>query len=90
MKLSLQKLRWTLANYQFHPQRASDVVELIRYSYKHTMDFEQGRDKLRGLVLDYIVCFLGELAKEATFLGLLSEQSALGRDLTLKMARLLL
>lgn len=53
----LQKLRLTLSRYRFHPQRVTDIVALIRYSYDHTEDFGNGSDVLRPLVLAYIVCY---------------------------------
>lgn len=88
VELSLQKLRLTLSRYQFHQERASDVVDLIRYTYQHAMEFEEGRDKLKALVLDYAVCYVQQLSKEKSFLDLLEEPGSLASDLLVKMVGL--
>lgn len=89
MSLTLQKLRSTLANYTFHQTRAVDVVELIRYAYTHTMNYDNGRDKLRGLVLDYTVCYVHQLEQDESFRKLLQEGGHLPSDLLSKTVGLM-
>lgn len=89
MNLALRKLRLTLANYVFRQSQAAAVIELIRYAYTHTMDYEKGRDKLRSLVLDYAVCYIHQLEREQSFTHLLREGGHLPSDLITRMASLL-
>jgi len=89
MSLSLQKLRLTLSQYIFHQERAGAVVELVRYVYRHTMDYDKGRDKLRSLVLDYVVCYISQLEQEQSFVQLLREGGHLASDLLAKMTDLI-
>lgn len=87
-KLTLQKLRLTLCKYKLHPQRTSDIVELIRYTYTHTMDRITGRDELRALVLEFAVCYFRELVEQTAFLQLLQEGRPLPADFLTEAARL--
>lgn len=87
--LCLQKLRLTLSRYTLHRSRYSDVTKLVRYSYTHTPDFQEGSDKLRNLVCDYVVCHIKQMCCEPEFLNLLQECDGLSRDLMLKLLQLL-
>jgi len=89
MTLSLPKLRLTLSRYKFHQERAVAVVALLRYTYKHTMDYKEGKDKLRGLVLEYVACHTKQLTREQTFLDLLEEGGKLAGDIARNMAELI-
>lgn len=90
MTLTLQKLRLTLTKYRVHVERMSDVIELIRYTYTHTMDHDQGRrqDRLRVLVLDFAVCYLHSLAQHPSFRKLLEEGGPLSSDLLVRVVDL--
>lgn len=90
MDLTLHKLRLTLSQYLFHTFRASDIVELVRYTYAHTTDFESKRDKLRALVLDYVVCYFRELLDTTAFLELLQEGGSLPMELMISIAKLVI
>jgi len=89
MTLSLQKLRLTLSTHKLHQERAAAVVALLRYTYKHTMDYKEGRDKLRNLVLDYVTCYIKLLMREQTFLDLLEEGGEPTGDIVRKMVDLI-
>lgn len=67
----------------------SDIVELIRYTYEHTIDLEQGYDKPRLLVLEFVICHVKQLSRAKSFRNLLEEPGAYARDLSLKMLDLL-
>lgn len=84
-KLSLQKLRLTLSRFILYETRIPDLVELVRYTYSHTMELDQGIDKLRGLVMDYVICNLEHFAEDRNFQEILQEAGALAKDLVLKM-----
>jgi hypothetical protein len=84
-ELCMQKLRLTLSKYKLFNARISDIVELVRYTYDHTMEHEQGMDKLRSLVLDYVVCHVETIVKHSAFIEMLQERGVLGKDLVLKM-----
>lgn len=90
MDLTLQKLRLTLSKYTFYSLRASDVVELVRYTYAHTAISDYSADKLRALVLDYVVCYSRELLDSAPFLELLSDGGSLPTELMVRMAKLVI
>lgn len=89
MTLALQKLRLTLSRYTFYQERASSVVELLRYTYKHTMEYKQGQDKLRVLVLEYNACYIKQLMREQTFLELLEEGGKFAGDIATKIMDLI-
>lgn len=88
VSLSLRRLRLTLSRYFYFEERASAVVELIRYTYQHTMEFEQGYDKLRLLVLDYATCWIQELSGEESLIELMKEPGPLASDLLLRLVGL--
>lgn len=88
MELSLAKLRQSLAQYAKHQKRVRHLVELIRYTYLHTMDFEEGRDRMRSVVLSYAYKFLKELSSERSFLDLLKGPGCLASDLVTKLVEL--
>ena len=88
MNLALQKLRLTLSRYIFHKERAASVVELIQYTNAHTLDFDQGHDRLRALVLEYASCYFRELMQEPSFIQLLQEGGPLPSDLMAKLAEM--
>ena len=83
--LCIQKLRLTLSKYTLFEARISDIVELVRYTYDETMGHEQGMDKLRSLVLNYVVCHIETIAKHSAFTEMVQERGVLGKDLVLKM-----
>ena len=86
-ELSLQKLRLNLSEYTLFEERISDIVELVKYTYDHTMDHDHGIDKLRSLVLDYVVCYVKTLVKHSAFTEMVQKRGVLGKDLMLKMVR---
>lgn len=53
------------------------------------MDYKEGKDKLRSLVLEYVACYTKQLAREQTFLDLLEEGGKLAGDIARKMADLI-
>ena len=80
-QLARQKLRLTLSRFFLFEERVSDVVELIKYTYQNTMDHESGLDKLRSLVIDYVVCHIETIAKDKDFQKMLQDSGALANDL---------
>ena len=86
-ELALQKLLLTLSTFTLFNERVSDIVELVQYTYAHTMEHEEGIDKLRSLVTDYVVCQLEAIAKDKNFITMLQEPGALAKDLVLKSLR---
>lgn len=89
MVLVLQKLRLTLSCYIFYKERASAVVELVRYTYTHTLDSDQGYDGLKTLVLEYATCYFRELMQDLSFVQLLQEGGSLPSDLMAKVAEMI-
>ena len=85
--LCLQKLRLTLSTYVLHQRRRPDVTQLVRYSLHHTSDFEQGPDKLRSLVSNYVVCHIEQMCAGANILDSLQECDGLARDLMSKITQ---
>jgi hypothetical protein len=84
-QLTRQKLRLTLSRFSLFKDRVPDVVELVKYIYKHTMDHDQGIDRMRSLVIDYVVCHLEVIAEDDNFKQMLQEPGALAKDLLLKL-----
>jgi hypothetical protein len=86
-ELTLQKLRLTLSTFILFNERVSDIVELIQYTYAHTMEHEEGIDKLRSLVMDYVICQMEAIVENKGFITMLQEPGALAKDLVLKSLR---
>lgn len=84
MPLCLRKLRMTLSGYQLHQERVGDIVHLIRYVYHHTTELDRSFDRLKSLIIDYVVCHLEKIMKDADFLHLLQEEGPLAKDLMTK------
>jgi len=86
-QLIRQKLRLTLSRFSLFEDRVPDIVELVKYIYKHssTIDHDQGIDRMRSLVIDYVVCHLEVIAKDDNFERMLQEPGALAKDLLLKL-----
>ncbi|KIW27731.1 uncharacterized protein PV07_07441 [Cladophialophora immunda] len=72
-ELVLQKLRLTLSRFKLHPQRVGDVVELLKYTYTNTTDYEESIDELRNLVTDYLVCHIEKIIHHVEFTKLLGD-----------------
>jgi hypothetical protein len=84
MPLCLQKLRVALSRFQLHQERVQDIVNLIGYVYHHSTEDDRNFDKLKGLVIDYVVCHLESITKHTDFLHLLQEEGPLAKDLMTK------
>lgn len=82
-ELALQKLRLTLSTFILFSKRVSDIIELVQYTYAHTMEHEEGIDKLRSLV----ICQMEAIVKDKNFITMLQEPGALAKDLVLKSLR---
>lgn len=53
-KLSLQKLRCTLANYTLFPERVGDITTLIRYVYANTPETIDEIEDIRTMLAHYV------------------------------------
>lgn len=53
-KLSLQKLRRTLANYTLFPERVGDITTLIRYAYANTAETIDETEDIRTMLARYV------------------------------------
>ncbi|KIX09197.1 uncharacterized protein Z518_00276 [Rhinocladiella mackenziei CBS 650.93] len=84
-ELVLQKLRLTLSRFTLFRERTGDIVKLLKYTYANTMDYDDGIDKLRSLVSDYVVCHVETIVKDEEFLNFLQEEGAMAKDLVLKL-----
>jgi hypothetical protein len=82
-----QKLRLILSTFILFDERVPDIVELVRFTYEHTMEHEEGIDKLRNLVMDYVTCQVEAIVNDRDFITLLQEPGALAKDLVLKSLR---
>lgn len=87
-ELALQKLRLTLS--RFDPSEGlAAAIDLIRYTYDHTQDYDQGSDKLRVLVIEYTVCHLEKFCQDESFRTELRQEGDFAVDLlTQAMQRL--
>lgn len=83
--LALQKLRLTLTRFNMFEERINDIVQLVRYTYANTVDFDDGIDRLRNLVSDYVVCHMETIAEDKDFQDLLQEPGAAAKDIMLKL-----
>jgi hypothetical protein len=82
--IALRKLRCQLSIFTLHTKRISDVVDLLKYTYENTNDQHQGRDALRDLITDYVVCHIVVIGKDSRFLELLEDPGKMARDIMSK------
>ena len=85
LELVLQKLRLNLSKFELHSQRVGDIVELMKYTYEHTSDYEEAIDRLRSLVADYVVCHIKKIVGFGDFTKLLQENGDVAKDLMPKL-----
>jgi hypothetical protein len=75
--LVLHKLHRTLMDFQLYIKRVGDVIKLARHAYNsdHTPDRETDGtiDKLRSLVVEYIVCEIDTIGNCSEFMELLED-----------------
>jgi hypothetical protein len=75
--LVLHKLHRTLMDFQLYIKRVGDVIKLARHAYNsgHTPDRETDGtiDKLRSLVVEYIVCEIDTIGNCSEFVELLED-----------------
>jgi hypothetical protein len=86
-KLSLSKLRHTLAGFNFFEERREDIVELLQYCYANTPERVGTKDSLRALVIKYVACVVERLTGTKVFGSLLSEANSISLDLTLELLK---
>jgi hypothetical protein len=88
-KLSLSKLRQTLAhfNFNFIEERREDIVKLLQYCYANTPERVGSKDSLRALVIKYVACVVERLTGSKVFGSLLSEANSISLDLTLELCK---
>jgi len=80
-QLTLFKLHQALAALRLGKSNVQDLVDLTRYSYEHTPELEDGIDRLRELICNYIVSNSGLTADHPLFAALLKEGGGLASDL---------
>ncbi len=83
--LVLRKLRLNLSEFILHSQRIGDIIELLKYTYEHTTDYEERIDRLRNLVAEYVVCHIEKIVGFDDFTKLLQENGDVGKDLMPKL-----
>lgn len=69
--LALHKLHETLTLFRLFENRASDVIELVRYAYDNTQ--QSSDDALRALVVEYIGAEIDVIGRSPEFRELLEE-----------------
>ncbi|KAI2465865.1 hypothetical protein F4781DRAFT_374257 [Annulohypoxylon bovei var. microspora] len=68
INLCIGKLHSTLTVFDLHGgTRATDVVQLVDFSYKNTRSDSVGQDKLRSLLAAYTACHIEELWPDICF-----------------------
>jgi hypothetical protein len=86
-KLSLSKLRHTLAHFNLYEERKEDIVELLRYCYTNTPDRVGMTDKLRALVIKYVACVVEILEGSEGIHSLLGEANSMSSDLMTELCK---
>jgi hypothetical protein len=73
--LTLHKLHCTLRDFTLYSKRVGDIVELARRTYENTPNrtADGTVDKLRVMVVDYIVCESAKIGESKEFRELLEE-----------------
>ena len=74
-------MRRTLAAFKPFPERVSDVLELVRYTYAHTKE----DDLLRDLVAESAVCLIENLERHSDWRPLLEEVGAFAVEVLAKI-----
>ncbi|KAK3067242.1 hypothetical protein LTR53_015999, partial [Teratosphaeriaceae sp. CCFEE 6253] len=88
-ELALHKLHQTVINFTLYAERIRDVCELLCYVYENTADRLKAGDRLRKLVLEYVVCHIEKVYQDPVFTAALQQEGALSVDLVGRLTRLL-
>lgn len=76
----LHKLHIILCKYKPYEARYGDIVELIRYTYEHTL-CRKRMDKLRELVTQYVAYKQTQIAESELCLTLVEDGRPFAKDL---------
>jgi hypothetical protein len=79
-ELAINRLRRTLSVFRLYPERAVDIVQLVRYGYSHTLDHEPRQDALRGLISEFASCHIGMLSQDGCFKDTLKAEGSFAWD----------
>lgn len=62
--LALESLHAALSLFFLYPERTKDIINLLRYSYDNTADYEGHKDELRELLTQYLGLEMEILVKD--------------------------
>jgi hypothetical protein len=79
--LTLLKLHQTLSLLKLGLAEVPHILELVRYGYSGTPDFEVGIDELRELICQYVAANAKIMSGHTEFMALMEEGGAFVRDL---------
>lgn len=71
--LALHKLNATLKQFQLFEERVEDLMQLARFTYSNTYNYESRVDRLQKLVVRFIASYQGALVRNQSFHALLGE-----------------
>jgi hypothetical protein len=85
--LVLHKIHETLLKFTLYPNRIGDVIELVKFAYSDdkTMDIKGTPDKLRAMVVHYIVSEIDLITGAREFLELLEDGGPFVKDFWIKV-----
>ena len=78
---ALKKLHKTLVLFRLYETRVGDILQLVRYTYKHTQGYST--DPLRVMVAEYLVGEIDTIGKSPEFYSLLEEGGEFVKDMWL-------
>lgn len=82
-QLCLHYLHATLITFNLYPDSIEDIINLVKYAFKNTVE----RDKLRNLLVQYCACCTKDITKSALFQDLVAECPDFGSDMMKEIGR---
>ncbi|KAH0496124.1 hypothetical protein TgHK011_003503 [Trichoderma gracile] len=82
-QICLHYLHATLITFNLYEDSVEDVINLVKYSFKNTVE----KDKLRNLLVQYCGCFTKEMTKSALFQDLVAECPEFGSEMMKEIGR---
>ncbi|KAL6864587.1 hypothetical protein J3F83DRAFT_143103 [Trichoderma novae-zelandiae] len=82
-QLCLHYLHATLMTFNLHQDSVEDIVNLVKYSFKNTVE----KDKLRNLLVQYSACFTREITKSVFWQDLVAECPEFGSEMAKEIGK---
>jgi len=85
--LVLHKIHETLLKFTLYAGRIGDIIKLVKFAYSddNTMDIKGTPDKLRAMMVHYIMSEIDSFSRTREFLELLKDGGTFVKDFWMKV-----